>query len=120
MRLLGRREGPSGFPGGPYTLLCLRWTTSKGLRYGSRKPARRHAAAWLGSAGGEGAHVHVRLGRLTVHLTPSQQLPAATPGIHNKNTFFKMALLYVPDRKAHIHMFYFLFIRLPKSAIKWK
>lgn len=37
----------------PYTLLCLKWITSKGLRYSTGSSAQRHVAAWLGGRLGE-------------------------------------------------------------------
>ena len=52
-----------------YTLLYLKWTTSKDLLYSTGNSAQCYMAAWLGGEfGGEWIHVYVWLNPFAVHL----------------------------------------------------
>ena len=56
-----------------YTLLYLRWITSKDLLYNTGNSAQCYVAAWMGGeSGGEWIHVYVWLSRFAVHLKLSQ------------------------------------------------
>ena len=56
-----------------YTLLYLKWRTSKDLRYSIGKSAQWYVAAWLGGKfRGECIHVYVWLSPFAVHLKLSQ------------------------------------------------
>ena len=65
---------------GPVHTAVLKMDNQQGPPVQHRKlcPASRGRLAG-GASGGEGVHVHVRLGRFTVHLTPSQPRSSATP-----------------------------------------
>ena len=120
MRLLGEEGGAVREPGWTVHTAVLKMDNQQGPPVRPRKlrPAPRGR---LAGKRGWGRRGPCTCAAGSPHCSPDT-IPTAFLGytlIHNKNTFFKMAL-YVPDRKAHIHMFYFLFIRLPKSAIKWK
>ena len=72
------------FPGGMivrefgmdvYTLLYLKWVTSKVLLYSTWDSAQCYAAAWMeGKFRGERIHIYGWLNPFTVHLTLSQTL----------------------------------------------
>ena len=56
-----------------YTLLHLKWITSKDLLYRAWDSAQCYVAAWMGGEfGGEWIHICVRLSPFTVHLKLSQ------------------------------------------------
>ena len=56
-----------------YTLLYLKWTTSKGLLYSTGGSAQCYAAATMGGAfGGEGVCIYVWLSPFAVHQKLSQ------------------------------------------------
>ena len=58
---------------GMYTLLCLKWITSKDLLYSTGNSAQYYVAAWMGGEfGGERIHVYVWLSPLAVHLKLSR------------------------------------------------
>ena len=52
-----------------YTLLYLKWITSKDLLYTTRNSAQCYMAAWMGGEfGGEWIHVYMWLSPFAVHL----------------------------------------------------
>ena len=52
-----------------YTLLYLKWITSKDLLYSPGNSAKWYVAGWMGGEfGGERIHVFVWLSRFVVHL----------------------------------------------------
>ena len=56
-----------------YTLLYLKWITSKDLLYSTGNSAQCYVAAWMGEGfGGEWIHVYVWLGPFAVRLKLSQ------------------------------------------------
>ena len=56
-----------------YTLLYLKWRTSKELLYSTWSSAQCKVAAWVGEKyGGKCIHVHVWLSSFTVYLKLSQ------------------------------------------------
>ena len=56
-----------------YTLLYLKWITSKDLLYSTGNVAQYYVAAWMGGEfGGEWIHVCVWLSPFAVHLKLSQ------------------------------------------------
>ena len=56
-----------------YTLLYLKWITSKDLLYSTGNSAQCYVAAWMGEGfGGEWIHVYVWLSPFAVHLKLSQ------------------------------------------------
>ena len=73
-RLMVAGEGVGrGFGMGMYTLLYLKWITSKVLLYSTGSSAQCHVAAWMrGKFGEEWIHVYVWLTPFTVHLKLSQ------------------------------------------------
>ena len=56
-----------------YTLLYLKWITSKDLQYSIGNSSQCYAESWIGGEfGGEWIHVYVRLSLFAVHLKLSQ------------------------------------------------
>ena len=63
-----------------YTLLWLKWITSKDTLYGTWSAAQCYVAAWMGrESGGEWIHVSVRLSPSAVHLKLPQHCSSAIP-----------------------------------------
>ena len=61
-----------------YTLLYLKWVTSKDVLCSMRNSAQRYVAVWTGGEfGGEWIHVYVWLSPFTVHLKLSQHCYSA-------------------------------------------
>ena len=58
---------------GMYTLLYLKWITSKALLYSTGNSAQCYVAAWMGEEFEQGwTHVYVSPSPFTVHLKLSQ------------------------------------------------
>ena len=56
-----------------YTLLCLKWITSKVLLYSTGNSAQGYVVAWMrGEFGGEWIHLYVWLSPFAVCLKPTQ------------------------------------------------
>jgi len=56
-----------------YTLLYVKWITSKDLRYSTGNSAQCYVAAWMGKRlGGARIYFHVWLNPFAVHLKLSQ------------------------------------------------
>ena len=80
-----------------YTLLSLKWITSRDPLCSTGNSAQCYVAAWMGGeSGGEWIHVYVWLSPFVAHLKLSPHYQSAIPPYKIKSLFFKKKEKKIP------------------------